>query len=86
MTGNRRELPRSKLAGRQPRLAPRQGFTTNLLNPKIAIFYMALLPHFIVPGIRVVLKSLFLTGIHNLMSFAWLTGYAWLVSRAHDVL
>ncbi len=68
------------------RSAFRQGFLSNLFNPKIAVFYTTFLPQFISPGDPAVLKSLLLAGIHALQGLAWLTFYAWLVTRAGDVL
>ena len=64
----------------------RQGLLTNLLNPKIAVFYTTVLPQFIAPGEPAFLLSLLLAGIHNLLGFVWLTGYSWAVTRAGDVL
>jgi threonine/homoserine/homoserine lactone efflux protein len=80
----RRGNPQALEAGPR-RAAPfRQGLLTNLFNPKIAVFYSTFLPQFIAPGDPALLISMLLAGVHIALGIAWLSLYAWLLSRAVD--
>jgi threonine/homoserine/homoserine lactone efflux protein len=63
-----------------------QGLLSNLLNPKIAVFFTSFLPQFVSPDGPVLGQLLLLGGLFNLLGVAWLVGCAVFVSRAGGAL
>ncbi|MBC3984988.1 LysE family translocator [Streptomyces sp. AC563] len=49
----------------------RQGALTNLLNPKVGAFYVAVLPQFIPPGTHQLPMGLLLTLVHIVLGLLW---------------
>lgn len=60
----------------------REGFLTNVLNPKVVVFYLALLPQFIGPTDPVLLKSMLLAFIHFVEGILWFTIVVGIVDRS----
>lgn len=58
------------------------GTGTNLLNPKVGVFYLATIPQFIPPGASPLGMGVLLAGVHCLLAMVWFsllilgTGYA----------
>jgi threonine/homoserine/homoserine lactone efflux protein len=69
-------------AGGSARRAFRQGLLSNLGNPKMAVFFTSLLPQFGSSFSALVALGLAFCSL----TFLWLSGYAWAVSKAGDVL
>jgi threonine/homoserine/homoserine lactone efflux protein len=61
-----------------------QGFLTNALNPKVAIFYLAALPQF-ASGPSAPMVGVLLIAIHYAMGGVWLSCVAFAASRARRI-
>jgi len=48
-----------------------RGFLSNILNPKVGVFYVTFLPQFIPHGVNVAGFSLLLASIHVVITLAW---------------
>jgi threonine/homoserine/homoserine lactone efflux protein len=71
----------------EPGIAPyRRGVLSNLLNPKVAVFFYAFLPQFIDRGGAVLPQTFVLAAIFIAMGLAWLTILVVAASRAISVL
>ena len=64
----------------------RAGLLTNVLNPKVGIFYLAFLPQFIAPGDPALARSLLLAGLHIGIGVAWLSAVAFGVGRIRPLV
>ncbi len=69
-----------------PARAFRSGLISNLANPKMAAFFLSLLPQFVPSREGNIEGSLLLGAVFCLMTFAWLTGYSIAVDRARRLL
>ncbi|WP_026531536.1 LysE family translocator [Arthrobacter sp. H41] len=50
-----------------------KGAATNLLNPKVGVFYIAVIPQFIPDGAPPLWMGVALAGVHNLLGLIWFT-------------
>jgi len=62
-----------------------QGLLNNVLNPKVAVFYLTFLPQFIDPAGNVLAQSLAFALAHAVMGIAWLSAYAYVLARLSDL-
>ncbi|MFU0506328.1 LysE family translocator [Pseudaminobacter sp. NGMCC 1.201702] len=66
--------------------ALRTGAVTNLLNPKVGVFYISILPQFLPSGSGALAWGAMLVGIHITVTFAWFTLIIWTAGKARRLL
>lgn len=63
-----------------------QGLVSSLLNPKLGVFFLTLLPQFIAPGDPAALRALQLAVVFDLIGLAWLLLYSAMLAAIGDAL
>lgn len=69
-----------------PAAAFRTGLTTNLVNPKVGVFYLTVMPQFLPDGVPVLLGSFVLGVTHMVEGVLWLSALVLAVGRARGWL
>ena len=72
--------------GKSAKRAFVEGLMTNVLNPKVAVFYLSFLPQFISPEDDVISRSFLLAGIHQLVGTVWLAIIVMFVTRMRAIV
>ncbi len=65
--------------------AYRQGVLSNLGNPKMAVFFVSLLPQFVPSSSDTFVALLALGLTFSALTFAWLTAYSFAIAKAGDM-
>ncbi len=85
-----RDVPMGDRGGDADRLPARrawlQGVLSAVLNPKLGLFFLTLLPQFIDPGDRPTLRALQLALLFDVIGLAWLMTYTVLLGVAGAAL
>jgi threonine/homoserine/homoserine lactone efflux protein len=81
--GKKSEAPQKPVDLKRPYA---QGFFTNALNPKVALFYLAALPQFAGTGADAPMIGLLLLAIHAAFGFVWLSFIAFAAARARTIV
>ncbi|BCN24034.1 threonine transporter RhtB [Vibrio alfacsensis] len=64
----------------------REGFLSNVLNPKTAVFYLAFLPQFVNPESSPLAQSMLMAGIHFIIAMLWQCSLAGALNSAKSLL
>lgn len=64
----------------------RTGFLSAMLNPKLGVFFVTLLPQFVHPGQPVLARMIVLGAIFATIGVTWMTGYGLLVTKVRDLI
>lgn len=82
-TGSLADIDTSGLSARS---GLRAGFFTNLLNPKVGVFYISLLPQFLPVGPSATVWGALLVAIHLAVTFVWYPALIVIAARVRGVL
>ncbi|RDU36732.1 LysE family translocator [Neobacillus piezotolerans] len=82
----RRKSHDDKNASEKPGSAYKQGLFSNVLNPKVAMFFLTFLPQFVQPGGEATRQLVLMGVIYSLLSISWFFLYVHFINYLRDWL
>lgn len=64
----------------------KQGFITNVTNPKVAVFFLTFLPQFLAPNSEPFWSFLVMGIIYSVLTFLWFTFYVFLLDKIRNFM
>jgi len=64
----------------------KQGFITNVTNPKVAVFFLTFLPQFLAPGADAFWSFLVMGIIYTVLTFVWFFFYVVLLDKVRNFM
>lgn len=64
----------------------KQGFLTNLLNPKVVVFFLTFLPQFVGPGSHALLPFLIMGLTYTALTALWFIFYVYLINQVRTFM
>ena len=59
----------------------KQGFLTNMLNPKVAVFFLTFLPQFVSPGTETFFPFIIMGVTYSILTAIWFVCYVYLINQ-----
>lgn len=81
-----RKSAEDKNSGEKPGSAYKQGLLSNVLNPKVAMFFLTFLPQFVQPGGETTRQLVLMGVIYTLLSVSWFFLYVYFINFLRDWL
>ncbi|MDQ0268818.1 LysE family translocator [Cytobacillus purgationiresistens] len=80
------ESHEGNVAAAMQKSAFKQGLLSNVLNPKVAMFFLTFLPQFISPGENAALQLMFMGVIYTVLSITWFFVYVFSINYVREWL
>lgn len=64
----------------------KQGFITNITNPKVAVFFLTFLPQFLAPGSEPFWSFLIMGILYTVLTFMWFAFYVFLLDKIRNFM